>query len=287
MEEQWAHERAVWKAQDRAWTKESKKYERMFSSPKSRRRKSRRSSSSSHSSSSGSGSALTSPLFYFMLSSLVGVILMGAAAKGDWLALIFCILSFSITVEIFLYLLRKEFPLIPISTKSEMPAYAVDAPEPEPERVLTPSHQLSPLEFEKEVALVLEQLRPVKAKLVGGMGDGGIDIELYDLETQTRRVIVQCKRYAPNKAVPPSELRDLDSCRRRTGVRQALLVTTGRFSDQTRQDAKSWGIDLMDGAKFEEARMAAYRKLYPPASVQIPSDPIQDQLDERRERLGL
>lgn len=290
MEEQWAHERAIWKKQERtwrkqdeAWARESKKIEKMFAPPKPRKRRSSRhragsasprlkSHTTSQESSADLLSAISTLMFFGGIVFLLGgssYILIGAGLIIGGPAL-------------------QVIAARHASLHRIQRLYAEDTSEPQPSTQVKPAHTLSPSDFENEVAWVLEQLYPVKAKCVGGMGDGGIDIELYDVESQTRRVIVQCKRYLPNRTVPPSEIRDLDSCRRRTGVRQALLVTTGRFSEQTQNEAKSWGIDLMDGAKFEEARTAAYRKLYPPApALPTPTDPIQDQLDERRERLGL
>ncbi|MCC6976539.1 MAG: restriction endonuclease [Anaerolineae bacterium] len=295
LEEQWAHERAVWKAQDRAWAKESKKYERMFSSPTTKARKRRISHSKRRQQTAlvpydklppavnVPNPPLDASSLIFAVMIMVGIILMFFGGTYVLIGAAMIFVSPVLLIIVGLLLPRRYEP--PIERE-----HAEDAVIPDQFMQLEPAHTLSPAEFENEVALVLEQIYPVKAKRTGGMGDGGIDIELYDLETHTRRVIVQCKRYLPNRAVPPSEVRDLDSCRRRTGVRQALLVTTGRFSEQTQRDAKSWGIDLMDGTKFEEARTSAYRKLYPPTpppALPTPTDPIQQQLEDRHERLGL
>jgi restriction endonuclease Mrr len=115
---------------------------------------------------------------------------------------------------------------------------------------------LSPSDFEKEVGWVFARLFPVKPQLVGGIGDGGIDLNLYDT-SGTLVGIVQAKRYGANKTLKPSFLRELDSCKRRLGVRRAFLVTTAQFSAETRQQAKDMGIDLVDGKLFEEWRAKA------------------------------
>jgi hypothetical protein len=122
--------------------------------------------------------------------------------------------------------------------------------------------KLSPKEFEREVARVFELLYPVpiNAEVLGGAGDGGIDIKLYD-KTGTLLGIIQAKKHDEQKALSPSFLRDLDSCKRRLGVRRAFLVTTARFSVDTSQQAKAMGIDLVDGTTFEKMQKLADAKV--------------------------
>lgn len=127
--------------------------------------------------------------------------------------------------------------------------------EPQPGK-LTRAVNLSPSDFEEEVAWVFARLFSLKPQRVGGKGDGGIDINLYN-DRGTLVGIVQAKRYGANKTLNPSFLRELDSCKRRLGVRRAFLVTTAQFSAETRQQAKNMGIDLVDGRLFEEWRAKA------------------------------
>jgi hypothetical protein len=132
-------------------------------------------------------------------------------------------------------------------------------PQQQQKGQLVPAARLTPTQFEREVAWVFSQLMPVKPQLVGGAGDGGIDIKLY-ADTGTLVGIVQAKRFNERQALNPSFLRDLDSCKRRLGVRRAFLVTTARYSPAVCEQAKEMGIDLVDGPLFEKWRKQAHEK---------------------------
>ena len=93
--------------------------------------------------------------------------------------------------------------------------------------------------------------------MVGRSKDGGIDVKLYD-SGGTLVGIIQAKHYKEKKALSPSFLRELDSCKQRMGVERAYIVTTAHFSPAFRQQAQKMQIDLVDGAMFEEWRNRAY-----------------------------
>ncbi len=116
-----------------------------------------------------------------------------------------------------------------------------------------PAASLSPAEFEREVAWVFSKRFGLQAEVVGKANDGGIDVKLYDA-SNTLVAIIQAKRYDEKKALNPSFLRELDSCKRRMGVPHAYLVTTAHFSADVRQQAQEMHIDLVDGRLFEEWR---------------------------------
>jgi HJR/Mrr/RecB family endonuclease len=126
--------------------------------------------------------------------------------------------------------------------------------------ISTDVFSITPRDFEHEVAWVFGTLFALQAEVVGAAGDGGIDINLYD-RSGMRVAIVQAKKYS--RTVPPSALRDLDSCRRRTGVRRAFLVTTGKFSKATHQAALGMKIDLVDGEKYAVLKKQAQEKSAP------------------------
>jgi MFS family permease len=129
------------------------------------------------------------------------------------------------------------------------------------------SYQLSPDDFENEVAWVFEQLYPVQARITGGAGDGGVDVVFYDRQGQMVG-IAQCKRYRPGKLLAPTHLRDLDSVRLRSGAAKAYLITTARFSQASFAQAQAWSIHLIDGAEFERLRTEAYRRAGLPLPIQ-------------------
>ncbi len=122
-----------------------------------------------------------------------------------------------------------------------------------------PAVTLSSSEFEQEVAWVFGSLFGLQAEVVGKSNDGGIDVKLYD-PGGTLVAIIQAKRYDEKKALSPSFLRELDSCKRRMGVARAYLVTTAHFSPLMRQQAQEMHIDLVDGSTFEEWRQQAYAR---------------------------
>lgn len=100
--------------------------------------------------------------------------------------------------------------------------------------------------FEHDVAALIQQLTKKRTEVVGGAGDGGIDIKVFG---EKRRLvgIVQCKHYSPDKVIPPAHIRDLNTVKHSNHVNIAYLVTTGRFSDKSHKLAKQLGVRLIDG----------------------------------------
>lgn len=122
-------------------------------------------------------------------------------------------------------------------------------------RPQVPAYQLTPTEFEHEIARLITLTTPYRAEAVGRAGDRGVDVKVY----KGRQLIgiVQCKRFAPDKALAPLYVRELDTIKRRHGVSVAYLATTARFSSDTRQLARQLGINLIDGAAIEAMRAKA------------------------------
>ena len=119
---------------------------------------------------------------------------------------------------------------------------------------VTPLETLSPSEFEREIAWLSNAITPAKAVVVGGAGDGGVDIELH--ENGKLVGIVQCKRYDPNRILQPDHIRAFYATKTQCGVNRAYLVTTARVSKQSRQEAQRLGIQLMAGDEL----MSHYQK---------------------------
>lgn len=121
------------------------------------------------------------------------------------------------------------------------------------------AHTREAREFEHEVARLFNILTTSKAVVVGGSGDGGIDIELRD--RGVRVGIVQCKYYRPDGVIAPAHIRELHSAKVRTGVKLAYLITTARFSQQSYTEAKHLGIKLVDGHHLENMKKKAREEL--------------------------
>jgi hypothetical protein len=133
-------------------------------------------------------------------------------------------------------------------------------------------HTLSPSDFEHEVARIIQAKTGLRAVVCGGKGDGGVDVRVYRGEQVIG--IVQCKRYDPVKTLPPSFVRELVTVRDEEGVAIAYLVTTGRFSTETREFANRRNIRLMDGNELEASRRnLAHRQpvLAPRQVVDLPN----------------
>ncbi len=111
-------------------------------------------------------------------------------------------------------------------------------------------------DFEREVAYLIHKQTGLRTEVVGGAGDQGIDIKVYD--GQQRLVgVVQCKNYATNAVIGPSIVREMIGVKQVTGARTAYLVTSARFSETARQLAEQYKIKLMDGNDLAEIRARA------------------------------
>lgn len=95
-------------------------------------------------------------------------------------------------------------------------------------RTLTEVDAMTGTEFEELVADLCRRDGCTEVRRVGGAGDNGADVlgRLPD----GRTMVVQCKRYAPNRAIPNRELRELLGARLHFGADVAVFVTTSRFT---------------------------------------------------------
>jgi len=66
--------------------------------------------------------------------------------------------------------------------------------------------------------------------------------------------IVQVKRYDPGTPLPPAFIQEIYGVKAHLEVQFAYLVTTARFSPESRKLAKVMDIRLIDGSNFEEKR---------------------------------
>jgi hypothetical protein len=96
-------------------------------------------------------------------------------------------------------------------------------------------------EFEHLIAALYES-QGFDATVIGGTGDGGIDIEARRGEM---RLAIQCKHWKTKK-VGPREVRELRGAILDTSV-TPVLVTSGLCSDATRNAARERGVDLLVG----------------------------------------
>jgi restriction system protein len=103
--------------------------------------------------------------------------------------------------------------------------------------------QLSDKQFEHEVAS-LARRDGCQARVCGGAGDGGVDIE--GTTADGRKFVIQCKHYAATSFIGAKEVRDFRAGALLKGASLMLLVTTTeRVSRQAADHARRFGIELV------------------------------------------
>lgn len=109
-------------------------------------------------------------------------------------------------------------------------------------------HALTPAQFEAALGELLQNGGCTRVRVVGGSGDQGADV--IGFAPDGRRIVVQAKRYAPNRAVgAPDVQRFGGTCFVVHAADVAVVITTaGRFTEAARAYAGRAGIRLMDGA---------------------------------------
>lgn len=102
-------------------------------------------------------------------------------------------------------------------------------------RTLAEVDVMTGTEFEELVAGLCRRDGCTQVRRVGGAGDNGADVlgRLPD----GRTMVVQCKRYAPSRAIPNRELRDLLGARVHFRADVAVFVTTSRFTGPSQKFA--------------------------------------------------
>jgi hypothetical protein len=131
--------------------------------------------------------------------------------------------------------------------------------------------RLAPVEFEQMCADVLRQTG-YDVTVTKASGDGGIDLVAV---RGTDRIAIQCKRY--HGVVDPTEVRALAGIRGTyaTTYTGAMLMTTGTFTQPTRDFAVQAQIRLVDGP----ALVALAEHAYPPLDADTPAaqaGPLKD-----------
>jgi len=107
--------------------------------------------------------------------------------------------------------------------------------------------ELSPGEFEEAVADLCRRDGCTRVRVVGGSGDLGADV--IATLPDGRRMVVQCKRYAPGRRVGSPEVQRVGGTYAIVhGGDVALVVTTAMFTEAAQEYAARAGIQLVDSA---------------------------------------
>ena len=119
------------------------------------------------------------------------------------------------------------------------------------QQLLSTLQGIAPDQFERLARRLLREAGFLSATVTGKSGDGGIDgIGVYRLSLLSFPVFFQCKRY--KGSVGAGAVRDFRGAMSGRGDK-GLLITTGSFSPDARQEATRDGappVDLIDGERL-------------------------------------
>jgi HJR/Mrr/RecB family endonuclease len=116
---------------------------------------------------------------------------------------------------------------------------------------------LKPTAFEHAVAELAKGSGVDSAQRVGGSGDLGADVVGWD--RRGRKVVIQCKRYAPDHAVGSQDVqRFVGTAMPHHRADVAVLVTTSRFTKPALDYAHQQGVRTVDGEQLEQWRRSGY-----------------------------
>jgi restriction endonuclease Mrr len=120
-------------------------------------------------------------------------------------------------------------------------------------RRFTDIYRLHPRRFEELVEDVFRNLG-YQTRLTQQSRDGGFDIVLLESNSTGEKILVECKRYAANKTVSVSVVRQLVGVQLIEGVRRAKLVTSSRFTQPAKEISNiiesgnsGFSLELIDG----------------------------------------
>lgn len=114
------------------------------------------------------------------------------------------------------------------------------------QQILAMARGMKPSAFEEFVAKIFTALG-YKTELVGGSGDGGIDI---DMTKNGRHYVVQCKKFITRK-VNPHDVRDFFGAMGDRHIDgRGFFVTTNIFTLEAERFAEGKPMELIDGTEF-------------------------------------
>jgi hypothetical protein len=110
---------------------------------------------------------------------------------------------------------------------------------------------LKALEWKRfeEVARKLYELQGYKARTTNIGADGGVDVIVYQPDTNDPMSLVQCKAWN-TRPVGEKPLRELLGVLTHHGIKHGVFMTTSTFNDKARKFAASNNITLVDGTEL-------------------------------------
>lgn len=131
----------------------------------------------------------------------------------------------------------------------------------------------TPYEFQDMVAALLRSMGYYTPFVAPKGKDGGVDIIAYsDPLGATQPILkVQVKHYNLNNPVTVDVIRSI------VGVAKndvAIVVTSGRFAEPARQEARQFNVRLIDGYEFSELWIKYFNKMSEDDKARMPIEPI-------------
>ena len=125
--------------------------------------------------------------------------------------------------------------------------------------------RLTPREFEELVASLFEA-EGYEVSVTPPTRDGGVDIfvERSNRLGLPDQWIVECKRYSEDRPVGVELVRELVGVRHVLNARNAVLVTSSRFTKEAQRVAEVSGVQLVD-----QERLLSWLRTYPPKPADI------------------
>ena len=107
---------------------------------------------------------------------------------------------------------------------------------------------LSPSQFERAMATLLEDLGYRKVRLTGGAGDLSRDIACED--AMGNSVMVQCKRYTNRKVSSPEMQKFIGMMITEYKAGRGIYITTSDFTEPAKKLAQRHNVELWNGEKL-------------------------------------
>lgn len=121
---------------------------------------------------------------------------------------------------------------------------------------------LRPEIFEHLIADLLVRIGYRDVQRTRTASDGGFDVLAYrepnsTLESRSRKVLIECKRFR-DRRIDPGIIARLSTARDAEEADEAVVITTGGITEEARKSARSSGIDCVDGIELAGILNAAY-----------------------------
>lgn len=131
----------------------------------------------------------------------------------------------------------------------------------------------SPYEFQDMVAALFRAMGYYTPFVAPKGKDGGIDIIAYsDPLGATKPILkVQVKRYSFDNPVTVDVIRSI------VGVSKddiAIVVTSGRFAEPARQEARQYNVRIIDGFEFSDLWIRYFNKMSEDDKALMPIEPL-------------